>query len=174
MIEQVPIGQTAQNVKPGDFILCHRKGFASAAIRLGERIRFKRGLVSHAAFCEDSTTLIEALTHAVVRTPLTAYDHIEYWIVRMHLHPVDQDQIVTFAMSCVGQHYGFLTDLGIALRFLTPGSGLWFGMNGTEICSGLVAQAMVRGWDNFPVNPAAMSPQELYDYYDPSCAKLGA
>ena len=165
--EPVPIDEDAQDVRPGDFLLCHRKGFASWCIRAGERLKGARGAkVSHAAFCETPDTLIEALTKGVVRTPLSAYREVEYWIVRTELQAEDQDQAVEFARSCVGQRYGFLTDFGIALRFLTPGRGLWLGMDGTEICSGLVAQTQVRGWANFPGDPAAMSPSELFDHYD--------
>jgi uncharacterized protein YycO len=135
-------------------------------IRWGEAIRFGQdSFWSHAAFCETPDTLIEALTHGVRRTPLQAYQPIEYAIVHTHLQGDDQAQAVSFAQSCVGQRYGFSTDLGIALRFLTPGRGLWFGMDGTEICSGLVAQAMVRGWANFLHNPASLSPSELGQYY---------
>lgn len=170
-VEKVPIGTDAQNVRPGDFILCHRDGFVSRCIRLGERIKYARGArVSHAAFVDDwkgdEPQLIEALTKGVVRTPLSAYRQVEYWLVRTELQAEDQDQAVAFARSCLGQKYGFLIDFAIALRFLTPGRGLWFGVDGTEICSGLVAQAMVRGWANFPVAPSSMSPAELLEHYE--------
>jgi hypothetical protein len=166
-IERVPAGENAAGVMPGDFILCHRRGFVAWMIRLGERLRLHRADVSHAAFCEDADTLIEALTHGTTRTPLNAYRDIEYWIVRALLVGDDAEQAVVFARTCLGATYGFVTDLGIALRFLTPGRGLWFGMTGTEICSGLVAQTQVRGWAIFPVEPAAISPQELFDFYAP-------
>lgn len=166
VLEHVPAGTDAADAQPGDFILCHRAGFVSRVIRLGERLRLRQADVSHAAFCENAGTLIEALTRGVKRTPLAAYRHIEYWIVRAGLDPQDQAQAVAFARSCVGEQYGWLTDLGIALRFLTPGHGLWFGSDGTEICSGLVAQAEVRGWVNYPVQPAAISPQELFGFYN--------
>jgi hypothetical protein len=162
-----PPGVNATDPRAGDFILCHRKGFASVMIRWGERIRTRSGdRWSHAAFIETPETVIEALTHGVKRNPLTEYTDILYVLVRTDLHGDDQRQAVAFAQSCVGQEYGFTTDLGIALRFLTPGRGLWFGTNGTEICSGLVGQAMVRGWANFPVNPSALSPAELAVYYN--------
>jgi hypothetical protein len=160
--EICPPGVDATNPQPGDFILCHRAGFASSVIRLGERIKFRPGANwSHAAFVETPDTVIEALTKGVVRTPLAAYRDIEYVLVRTGLVGDDRQQAVAFAQSCVGQKYGWVTDLGITLRFLTPGRGLWFGMDGTELCSGLVAQALCRGWKIFAVNPAAISPAEL-------------
>src|ERR1035437_1153273 len=130
--ELVPIGTTATDPRPGDFILCHRKGLASKLIRAGEYVHERQGaVVSHAAFIETPTTLIEALTRGVVRTPLEDYRDIEYWIVRTGLPPLDQHQAVAFAQSCVGQKYGFVVIFGVALRYLTWGEGLWFGMNGT-------------------------------------------
>jgi hypothetical protein len=157
-----PAGSTPASVRPGDFILAHRKGFASWAIRTGERIRYGKGANwSHAAFCETGDTVIEALTKGVARNPLSTYHGVEYALVHTGLYGDDQQQAIAFARSCVGQEYGFLIDLGIALRFLTPGRGLWFGASGTEICSGLVAQAMTRGWMIFDENPASISPSEL-------------
>lgn len=155
---------------PGDFILCHRKGFASACIRGGERLRLRSGdNWSHAALCINETEIVEALTHGVERNPISVYRDIEYVVVQTNLGGLnggyDAQQAVAFALSCVGQKYGFAIILGIGLRFLTPGTGLWFGMNGTEICSGLVGQSLVRGWANFPVNPSALTPADLALYY---------
>ncbi len=167
-MERVPAGEDAAGVMPGDILLCHRRGFVSWVIRLGERLRLRRADVSHAAFCETPSTTIEALARGVVRAPLTAYRPIEYWIVRAGLTGDDAAQAVAFARSCVGEQYGWLTDLGIALRFLTPGRGLWFGVEGTQICSGLCAEALVRGWVIYPVDAASISPQELFNFYSVS------
>ena len=171
--EICPPGVEATNPQPGDFILCHRKGFASSVIRWGERIKFRGGDEwSHAAFIETPTTVIEALTKGVSRNPLVGYKDTLYVLVRTELHGDDRQQAVAFAQSCVGQEYGFLVDLGIAIRFLTPGRGLWFGMDGTEICSGLVAQALCRGWKIFKDNPAAISPAELSEEYEVGIAQI--
>jgi uncharacterized protein YycO len=158
--------------EPGDFILCHRKGLASSIIRMGERLRFRSGARwSHVVFVvasEDSEgngRVIEALTTGVVRTPLSNYDNIEHQVVPTHLASVDRAQAISFAQSCVGQKYGWTVIFACALRFLTPGRGLWFGMNGTEICSGLVAQCLVRGWANFKSNPSSLTPAELAEEY---------
>lgn len=166
MIEIVPAGQDATDPQPGDLIFCHRPGIVSALIRAGQRLRPGDSRWSHVAVVEgpvgDGTVgLIEALTRCVTRSPLSEYRHIEYAICRTRLHGDDQRQAIAFAISCLGQRYGWGVILGIALRYLTPGRGLWFGSNGTEICSGLAAQMLVRGWANFPVNPASMTPAEL-------------
>lgn len=147
---------------PGDIIFCHRKGFASWCIRTGERIRFRSGSRwSHVAFVVDENTVVEALTHGVVRTPLVAFKFIDHIVAPSNLKGEDLAQAIAFAQSCVGQEYGFVADAACALHFLTPGRGLWFGMNGTEMCSGLTAQCLVRGWYNFKTNPASLSPAEL-------------
>jgi uncharacterized protein YycO len=159
-VERVPAGQDASNPQPGDFILVHRKGLAAAIIRFGEG-----GPYSHAAYVETPDTLIESLTRGTVRTPLSVYRDMEYAIVRTHLSAEDEAQATAFVVSCVGQVYGWPEIAGLALRYLTPGQGLWFGMDGTEICSGLVAQGQVRGWANFPTNAATVSPEGLRRYY---------
>lgn len=162
--ELVPAGDDATDPRPGDFILCHRRGFVSWCIRKGTR-----GPVSHAAFVETPGLLIEALSHGVKRTPLAAYRNVEYWIVRSDLTGDDQAQAVAFARSCLGEGYGWATifglALGIAWRYLTPGRGLPALVGpGTRVCSGLVAQSQVRGWTVYPFEPSACSPTDLFDY----------
>jgi cell wall-associated NlpC family hydrolase len=153
-------------MQPGDFILCHRKGIVSSIIRLGERIRFRSGdRWSHVAIVENDEWIIEALTKGVVRSHISVYDKTEKLLVSSGLDEHDRPQAVAFAQSCVGQKYGWLIIFGIALRFLTPGRGLWFGSDGSEICSGLVAQALVRGPKIFKVNPASITPAELAEEY---------
>lgn len=163
-VEIIPPGQEG-TVQAGDFLLCHRKGLSSAIIRWGERIRWGNGHWSHACYCETPKVLIEALAHGVTQNPLSEYRDIEYAIVHTNLNQQDEAQATAFAQSCVGQTYGWFTIAGLILRFLTPGRGLWFGMNGTEICSGLVAQAQVRGWVNYPWNPASATPTDLWNFY---------
>lgn len=164
--ERVPVGKDATNPLPGDFILCHRRGIASALIRWGERIRFRSGARwSHAALIESPEVIIEALSRGVVRTKLSHYHDIEYILVHTQLSDQDTAQALAFAQACLGQRYGFITDFAIGLRFLTPGHGLWFGTDGTQICSGLVAQALTRGWAVFSQNPASLSPAELAEDY---------
>jgi hypothetical protein len=167
--EYCPPGVDAACPQPGDFILVCRRGIVSTLIRWGERLRLHSGARwTHAAFVEDADTLIEAVTSGVRRAPISEYRDFEYVLVRTGMSQSGADdaaQAVAFASSCVGQRYGFATIVGIALRFLTPGRGLALGLNGTEICSGLVAQALVRGWANFPVNPASITPAELAEHY---------
>jgi hypothetical protein len=169
-----PVGDLQVHAVTGDVILCHRKGFASRVIRIGEAFRYGAGSYwSHMAFVDvmerplmhvpkRTATVIEALTGGIRRTPLEDYRPIEFVLVRTSLFMSEEDrqQASAFAQTCIDEPYDWLDDVGIALRFLTPGSGLWFGMNGTEMCSGLCLQALCRSWFNFRKNPASMSPAE--------------
>lgn len=159
-LEIIPPGEDAHGLRAGDVIFCHRKGLVSWMIRTGESIRGSHDW-SHVAVVEQPTVLIEALTHGVSQSPLSKYRHIRYGVVRIPYTGEDRFQALCFAQSCIGQRYGMSVIMGIALRYLTPGQGLWFGMNGTEICSGLAGQMLVRGWYNFKVNPASITPTEL-------------
>lgn len=169
MAESVPAGQDAQRPSIGDFILVNRQGVVPGLIRLGQWLRPSQrpwARFSHVAcIATPDGELIEALTRGVVRSPLSDYRDVSYVLVRAGLDEHDQAQALAFLQSCIGQRYGFLTDIGIALRFLTPGRGLWFGADGTQICSGMAAQMLVRGTANFKSNPASMAPAELGAYY---------
>lgn len=166
--EDVSPGLDAKYAEAGDFILCHRKGFAAWCIRQGERLHFKPGSRwSHAAFCEDDMFVIEALTHGVRRTPLAAYRNVEYTLVKTHMDPKDAEQAIAYARHLLYEKYGWLEILGVALRFLTPGRwGLYFGSSRTTICSGLVANALTRGDAIFDVEPSTMTPAELASYHN--------
>jgi hypothetical protein len=165
VIKQIPAGQDTTGA-PGDILLCNRKGFASWCIRTGETIKLgRKARFSHAAIFVKPDGLVESLTRGVAETSLSVYRGVEYVHIATGLDAHDQAQAVNFALSCVGQKYGWLDDVGIGLRFLTPGRGLWFGMNGTQICSGLCAQAQCRGDKIFTLEPSSISPEELYNEY---------
>src|ERR1035437_6699950 len=88
--EAVPAGYHALSARPGDVLLCHRSGFASAAIRGGERLRFQSGARwSHCALVETPTTIIEALTHGVKRSSLSAYTNTDYMLIHTQLDGKD-------------------------------------------------------------------------------------
>jgi len=162
-LELVPAGQDAQNLAPGDLIFCHRTGLASQTIRVLEHLRQGDCRWSHVAVAENSVTLIEALTRGVTRNPLSEYRDIEYAVVRMHLSAQDQEQAVAFLRSCLGEHYAWMLIAGIAVRYLTPGRGGFTlgSLDGTQICSGLAAQAAVRGPMIFAHEPSSLTPAEL-------------
>ncbi len=61
--------------------------------------------------------------------------------------------------------YGWPTILSIILTLLT-GSRLVFGMAGTAICSGFVAEALVRAGEIFDKPPSHMLPADLASHYE--------
>lgn len=161
---------------PGDFILTHTflsKNPASwfgLLIRFGQRLRFrgtrrKYAYFNHAAMIVDYRgELVEALGRGVVRSHLSNYKDNEYVIVRPFLGVRDRDQAIAVAERMVGERYGFLTIISIALTLLT-GSKFSFGIDGQSICSGLVARAMEKGDAIFDRSPSHIMPADLAAYY---------
>lgn len=152
-----PAGHTAE-VREGDFILCHRTGFASSAIDW-----FTRSKWSHAAYCRSSSLLVEALTKGVTKTPLAAYHDVVYLHVATNLDNHDVIQASHFIDTCIGRQYGWGTIAGIFLRQLHFPS--FMAASGTPICSGLVAEALTRGPAVFSIEPGDLDPAQLADEY---------
>lgn len=160
--EYVAIGQDPTDANPGDILLCHRFGFASACIRGYERFHFKGGdRWSHVACFRSADCLTEALTRGVVETQPQAYRFIECVHVRTNLSVADGVQARKFLDACVGMRYGWVTIGGLPLRALTPTRGPVLLAGGTKICSGLAAEMLTRGGYVFSVEPAAIMPAEL-------------
>lgn len=158
-------GEVAQEYDIGDFILCHRKGFVSACIRIGQRLRYrgakrKYTFWSHAALVvSPHGDIIEALTKGVKRNHISEYANIEYTLVRVHASHEDQNQVITYANHVLGEEYGWLTILAAGLSML-PGWAITFGVKAHVICSGLVATALERvGY--FFEDPANVMPADL-------------
>lgn len=161
-----PVG-SVEIPEPGDFILCHRKGIVSAIIRWGERLRFRSGSRwSHAAFCACNGTIFEIQIDGAQHVNIDEYRDIEYLIVHTNMADPDFRQAWWYSIGeLTSDHkYGWLTLLGTATRMLIPGRGIWFGGR-TNICSGFVAQCLVRGDAVFSVNPASLTPAELAEHY---------
>ena len=78
----------------------------------------------------------------------------------------DREHEVAFAKDCVAKHakYGYLTILSIALSLLFGGR-LGFGVDGQEICSGLVGRALERTGEVFEEDPWHMMPADLAAAY---------
>lgn len=164
-VSLIPAGAEPATLTPGDLLFVDRPGFIPGMIKLGQRIR--PDLRPWADFAhvvcvyDDRGLAVEALTGGVCWAHTDKYLHVPYVHVATGLDEHDQVQAQDYLRRHVGDRYGFEVDAGIAMRYLTPGRGLWFGLCGTEVCSGLAAQMLTRGdWD-FQVNPASMGPAEL-------------
>ena len=173
-------GETSRSHRPGDFILVHSDKSISKLIRFGERLRYKGAEAvyadyNHAAILIDRFHVIEALADGVTISPLSKYADIEYIVITADPIGTSPDSdaafvlrsnAVDFAHNCVGEKYGLLTDLCIAVGLVT-GGGLSFGFNGQVICSGLVACALERMGYNFnPRNPSEIMPADLACCFD--------
>lgn len=165
-------GEEVSDPQPGDFILTHNDAWTGKLIRFGQGLRFrgkdrKYAYWNHTAIIIDkSGTLIEALDKGVKQTHISKYKQGEYYLVRLEAtaDPTDRVEVVKFAKWCLGESYGWLTLLCIALGLLTGGK-LTFGFDGQQICSGLVARAMERTKAIFNRNPENIMPADLAKYY---------
>jgi uncharacterized protein YycO len=165
-------GESAEACQPGDFILTHRKEVYSFLIALGQKWFVFHGQDkpfahwSHAALIASTDgAIIEALGKGVVRHTLEEYKDIEYHYVHVDMDDHDRRQAVAFAQACVGQRYGWVTIASIGFWLLTK-SRLQIGLNGTEICSGLVARSLERGKYIFQKSPNTIMPGDLAKQFE--------
>ena len=156
----------------GDFILTHGKAFFSRLIRFGQRLAFrgkdrKYTWWNHAALIvSPNGDLVEALGAGVQRTHLSRYAPTEYHLVCLNglASHDDRDQLVAFAEWALGEKYGVVTIMSIALSLLT-GCRLKFCFDGQMICSGLVARALERSDAIFDRSPSHIMPADLAKYF---------
>ena len=157
--------------RPGDFILTHGDQWTSRLIRFGQSLRY-RGVKAkytywnHTALVVDHTgAIVEALGTGVALRSIHDYEPTQYTVVRIDASDEDRAQAATFARSCVGAQYGWVTIVSIAFSLVT-GGGFAFAIDGQLICSGLVARALERTNAIFKHDPARIMPAELAEIYD--------
>lgn len=157
---------------PGDFVLTHGHTAISKGIRVVQRARFrgdrrKFAYWNHAALLVgDSGEIVEAHGHGVRKANVNReYLARQVTVVKLGYDQRDRDQAVAYALSCVGEGYDFATILGL-LGWVTFGGRLVIAVAGTEICSSLVANSLVRCGPIFPRPPITMMPADLAHFYD--------
>src|SRR5208337_3837758 len=140
-------GESIERTIPGDFLLTHGDSGNSALIRFGQTLRYRGGSKhfahwTHAGlFVSEDGMIVEAVQSGVQERSVRAYHSAEYHVI--HLTEASEEgrkNAVNFAMHCLHDRYGFLTDISITMMLLTA-STLCFGVDGQMICSGLVARA---------------------------------
>jgi uncharacterized protein YycO len=160
-------------VRPGDFILTHRRRrLMPALITLAQRRRFRgRGRPfahwSHAALViTPEGMLVEAEGTGVRRSPITKYHEDEYHLVRMDGHLDDQQRSAAaqLAERWVGEGFGYLVMLSLTIWLLT-GIPVRWARHDHQICSGLVARALATAGQPFSRPPAFMLPADLAEAY---------
>lgn len=158
-------GERAENLQPGDFILTHRRSLITSLISFGQSLRNEWTLAgyTHAALVlSEDGDLAEALDKGVVEGHIRNYDREHYRLFRVRASSHDQVQILNFADSVLDARweYSYLTIASIILQLAT-GSTLTFSRAGTAICSGFVAEALVRAGFVFDKPPHVMMPADL-------------
>ncbi len=147
------------------FALCHGTTWLDKTISFAERIRStpKSARWTHAAVVMPDGTLIEALSKGVQRGSLSAYpDHA---LLSLPVAPIEAQRAYAFAESCLGDKYGYLTDLSIGLDLLTP-AFIHFKSGKTLICSELVARTLEHaGWISPKLDTGHVMPSDLATYF---------
>jgi uncharacterized protein YycO len=147
--------------------------FVARLIRFGQRgYGPENAAWNHCALYIGNGEIVEALTKGVVRSYASKYPPENVRIIRAKpriMGGVDRDNVDfsmrynarCFALSCIGEKYGFLTIAAIAVKVLTKGK-IDFNIQGTSICSGLCGRALERmGYDWNPYDPAELTPAYL-------------
>ncbi len=172
-VERYELGEAPSDEKParpGDFVLTHGSGFICWAIRFGQGLWIHGAdrqftYWNHAALVvDDAVGLVEALSGGVKSTNIAKYLDRDYRLVRVKASAEDRQEVVDFAQSCVGDEYGYLTILSIALTILIR-SKVTFFIQGDQVCSGLVARAQERTHAIFNRNPVSIMPADLAKFY---------
>ncbi len=165
-------GQSVEHISRGDFLLTHGNEWSSALIRVGQGLRYRGDAKkfahwSHAAlFADEDGTIIEAVESGVQQRNVSVYHDTEYHVVHLtEASAADRTYAVAFARHCMGDLYGFLTDLSLCGTLLT-GSKFFFGLDGQIICSGLVARALERTGAIFQYDPWNMLPADLAEAFN--------
>lgn len=151
-----PAGQAPVRWVLGDVLLTHSPhGLFPRLIRFGERLRYRSvqdrpfAWFNHAAIVISSDPqtgeprLVEALIKGVRITPASKYHPEWFAYIDIGADENDRHQIVEFAEreAALNTEYGKVQILSLAASLLTGGR-LTVGMDGSEICSSLVAKAL--------------------------------
>jgi uncharacterized protein YycO len=171
---------SAHLANPGDILLVRTNHFVSKLIRFGQRGYGKSAAQwNHVAIYIGNGEIVEALTTGITRGFASKYPSSDVRVIspipkiygaHVPFHDTERMSIIdnalranaaNFAESCVGEKYGFLTILAIAIKTLTKGK-IDFNLQGTNICSGLAARSLERMGYNFnPYDPAELTPAYL-------------
>lgn len=131
-------------------------------IRLAERRRFPEAYAqwTHCAIALHPDEIVEATARGVHLRPYPQYETERSIVVPTHGTIAQRFACAAFLESCLGKPYGFLTALSAGCALLTGGRLTVF-LDGTDICSGLAAEALCRLGYIFPREPIAMTPAAL-------------
>ncbi len=172
-VSHYPPGLAPDRFVPGDFSLHrattnHGRGGATTTlgklIQAGERTRygdsdFARWTHSALIVSEDGE-ICEALERGVARDNIEKYRGTDYMVVHPVGSPAQRALACGFAETRVGDRYGILNFVGLAVQALF-GWNLSLHMDGQFICSGLVARATEKYIEAYPRSSEDMMPGDL-------------
>ncbi len=171
-VEFYPKDREAEGMREGDFLLTHDKNIIGWVVRFGQRLRYEERYArwNHAVLVlSEDGRIAEALSMGVVEDHISKYQGEDYYLVRLRdVSDEDRKQMVAFAESVLKApyrtRYGWPTLTSIVLTLLT--NSRWvFGRVDTAICSGFVAEALVRTGAIFEKPPSHMMPADLAKEY---------
>ncbi len=167
-----PVGEAPTETVPGDIVLFHGYGsfkspktWTSPFIRFGQRLRPEIrpwAFWNHAAVVSNKEGgIIEALGNGVSFGTLADHKDESFVVCSpTRLSKEDRAQGGFLCETRLGRKYGFFTILSCAYTLLTGGK-FGFSMVGSDICSGLAAAALERGWYVFDLPTDRIMPAHL-------------
>jgi hypothetical protein len=172
-VSHYPPGEAPDVLVPGDFSL-HRassdksRGGATTAlgklIQAGERVRFGNSDFArwtHSTLIVSAEgEIVEAIESGVTEDNIEKYRNSDYMIVHVTATPEQRALACGFARTRVGDEYGILNFIGLALQSLF-GWTLSVHLGGQYICSGLVSRATEKYIEGYPRTPEDMMPGDL-------------
>lgn len=152
-------------MNPGDILLFAGRSWYSRLIELGQRRQYgddPAARWSHAAVAVSPTEIVEAVGSGVrLRHFDPATERTPFILLPIVASDADRAQIADFARDQVGDPYGPLTILSIALTLAT-GCRVNVSLDGTWICSELAAEALTRADFRWPTKTGHVKPADLY------------
>ena len=154
---------------PGDMFLSRSNSLVGSIIRFGERLRTpsKAAFWNHAGIVINAQgETVEAEGSGVIKGNLSNHDYKV--VVPFTGSAADRQQVVDSALSYIGDPYGYLDIVSIAVKLLT---GLHLSFHGSRslICSQLAAKAWEHGgWISPIIDTAAVMPSNLAEWLVPS------
>src|SRR5260221_8552641 len=141
--------------QPGDFILTHGTSIFDRLIQL-----FTQSHWNHTALIIDADgTIVELVEQGIKKHNLKKYEGTEYFIIQTDFSAEDRREIFDYAEFMLKKHpnYGFGQIISITFKIITK-SRLIIQLDGTQICSEFIANALARGGVNWDKDASLVSP----------------
>jgi hypothetical protein len=156
-------------IKPGYIGFSRTTGVLGRLIQVGEKWKFGDGEYNHAfvvvslGSSHDDVWIVQATLKGVILSRMEdLYPTTSEILLVPPPSECDPEKVAVFAHAQVGEPYGLLSDVCIAVDILTP---VWFWSvrrDGTWICSALAAESlryagMLENWpDIYGVTPTQL------------------